>query len=235
VLTAYGFRDPDTGALLLVELGDVLDRTGSFSFALEGLGLVFGSAPASVEALPAGTFRLDYDGAVLIDSNAVLDPLFGLNRSSGERLSGSAVLVGTVNTGALTADLRVTVDGAAHHLVDPGVLPVAERVASRVVAALRNQDWESLWSLMANSWQDVGKAEFIGRMREGLAERGRILDVAAGRLEHADGRAGLDVAHTPLVVTTERDGKRAELRATLVLGWEPGDGWKVTTMTPEGQ
>ncbi len=79
----YTFIDNTRQTEFLIYLDPSAVNFGRFSFGVQGLGLFFGTAAATVNFNSDHSVVVQYSGSGLLDPNASLDFVFGMSQPSG--------------------------------------------------------------------------------------------------------------------------------------------------------
>ncbi len=223
----YAFMDRDRGTTFSVIIDASSPEGGRFSFAGAGLGVVWSDTPASVEVKSDNSVIVRYEGPGRVDAGAQFDPVFGLHRvvSAGEPVR--LRLEAQVNPDRVTSVVDLWMDSLRYKMVDrkPPSDPRFDLTA--VTAALRAQDWQSLYALAFSGLRhSVTEADFVAKAEAGWADVGTVVSVTVvtpPALE--DRRTGLDVAVAEISVATERDGVTVVHSADVTLLQE-SVGWR---------
>lgn len=224
----FGLRDSADGSSLFASVASGDPRLGQFVISLTGIGLVWGSAPATTS--PSGgssVIQLRFDGAGYEDTKASLDPTFGTNfRAGGTPTSVSLRLVGHVDTAKRTGTVEVWIDGV-HHQISRKNAPVDPSTATaKYLSGVKAADIPALYAMASTQQRSaMTLAQFTTAVSGGGAFTGITDAVSTGPAQVSANESGTWYASTPIRVTR---GTAAQ-DGTVVLVWDSGQ-WRVFTV-----
>ncbi len=229
-----GFIDQARGTYLVLQLDASQPDAGRFTFAVPGVGVFVGDAPATVDPPAATGVAVRYAGAGTLDSAAVQDPVFTLwTALSGQAVPVTFQLVAQIGPDRTIATAQLVYASQVYLLTTQPAPQTADAVAANIADSFARQDWARLYGygyrrLQATMTQDA----FIAWQTKDVQAQGSVTGarVATAPVYSAH-EAGYTTAVAQLVLTLTGNGTATTraLDAVLVLD---GGTWKFQTFQP---
>ncbi len=229
---ADSFIDQQTGRYLTVQLMPQQTTTGTFTFAVPGVGLFISSIPARVASKDRSTITLYYDGAGTLDREAKLD-ILGATRT---QTSGVVAVVhirleAEVDRAQGSAHAQLWSDNASYTMESRVPQHDADRALKAIIDALVDQDWHMLYAYNSRLLRTTKSEGAFATMMDnavravGAPVRGSIVTVPA----YSSKEGGHFLATARLALTTEK-GDMRQVRTYDVQVVPDADGWRYTGM-----
>ena len=230
----YTFIDNARQTEFLIYLDPSATNFGRFSFGVQGLGLFFSTAAATVNFNSDHSVVVQYSGSGLLDPNASLDFVFGMSQSSGTTDPVSIQLQAQINPDRVTSSAELWYGGAQYKLVDTRPPADPTDALNAALAALQQKDWAGLYgmsfSLLQNS---MSQADYVAQISAGWAGSGTITAITVTSPPQLnDGRAGFDMARASASVTMTSGTTTTTYPIYVTLLEEPS-GWKLFSIDPQ--
>lgn len=207
------FVDASGTETLAIQLQPGHADTGQFNFFVAGRG--------------------DYTGVIPVDTTGNHDHVQGEvtaqflpDADSGATASSDVKMEGIVAPATLDANVNVWVDGTHYHLqTNKGNAGDAQKVAAQAIAALKAEDWGTLYGLLASAMRaDYTQADFVQTMTSQSAQGPTPVSIAtSGPGQVSTSSYGYTYYQQPLTVQGRAaDGSTKTLTTTLYLLREQG-------------
>jgi hypothetical protein len=167
---SYGFVDQSTGAQLLAQWDPLFSGGGTFKVGVPGVGVLRGTAPATVTTNPDGSRHLAFTGAGTRDAGAQLvRPLGYAFTASGTLTATSFTVSADAAPDLVSATWMVTIDSTPYSSSAPAPAHNAGDVIQAELQALHDKDWATAYSLFSAGFQaGYPQLEFAGDMASGF-------------------------------------------------------------------
>lgn len=222
-----GFMDHASSDYLRVQLDSSAADYGQFVVALPGVGLAWSAQPAAVTVESDHSDQLRYDGPGFLDPNAILDTEFGIAyQQQGPATSKPIRLIGQIDPAHGTGSLEVWVAGKHYHFASLAVRQDADSTAAAVLAAIKAEDWPTLYSLADSSLRNAMTVQQFTQQVSDEFGGGQVTDARqTGPISYTTSSAGTSYASVPATFTTTHNGQTQTVSATVVL-IRDGGSWR---------
>jgi hypothetical protein len=222
-----GFMDHTSSDYLRIQLDSSAADYGQFVVALPGAGLAWSAQPAAVTVESDHSDQLRYDGPGFLDPNAILDTEFGIAyQEQGPATSTPIRLIGQIDPAHGTGSIEAWVGGQHYHFASLAVPQDADSTAAAVLAAIKAEDWPTLYSLADTSLRNAMTVQQFTRQVSGEFGGGQVTDAQqTGPISYTTSSAGTSYASVPATFTVTHDGQTQTVSATVVLILD-GGSWR---------
>ena len=226
----HSFIDVTHRTQLMIYLDPGAAYFGEFSFAAQGAGIFSNLQPATIEVGGPHSIAVSYEGAGMVDRDAKLDFVFGLDMPSGVTEARSLRLAAQLDplTGAATADLWTA---ASHYrLVVRPPAHDANQALATVMRAVRSEDWNALYDQLDSLFRaQISRTAYVAQMSNAMSGWQVVEATVVSPITYTDGQSGFFMAAAQVRATLSRHGTTHTDVTQAELLWDNGR-WSLFTL-----